>query len=435
MKLRINFTLKTGLSGEIPVLAILNYGYKEFDVNKEKNVYKPLKYYTGIKVTKSDWDEVLKLPIKKSLQTQLFQIEKQINDVYHALSVSGEVTPTNFKNGLDQKLKGKETETVKRIRIVDFIQSEILLDPQVKHGTREGYETLKNQLVRLEERLAKPVFTHEFNEDMYKQFIDVVRVRSKRINSVVSAYKLLSATLRRIAFKYKVKVFNFSLELPSSQKVRSSVNEKVYLNFEQIQLIINYEPPTARLQNIKLIMLTLLFTGTRYSDVFKVIPEYHHAKDGVSFHYARFVTQKNNKEVIVPILKPLADAIKANGGKTAEKIAEVTFNLGCKELIRLSGIKDEITLSYTDQFGQVKFETKKFYEFVSSHTGRRSFVTNLINQIPVTMLSKITTHELRESSVIFAYNKISLLDNAVQFVRELIRLQKVDKKYFTLRLV
>ncbi|MBI3239151.1 MAG: hypothetical protein HYZ43_09975, partial [Flavobacteriia bacterium] len=90
MKLRINFTLKTGLTGEIPVLAILNYGYKEFDVNKEKNVYKPLKYYTGIKVTKSDWDEVLKLPIKKSLQAQLLQIEKQINDVYHALSVNGD---------------------------------------------------------------------------------------------------------------------------------------------------------------------------------------------------------------------------------------------------------------------------------------------------------------------------------------------------------
>jgi hypothetical protein len=65
MKLKINFALKTGVSGEIPVLAILNYGYKEYDVTKQKNVYKPLKYYTGIKVTKSAWDTEQKLPTQK----------------------------------------------------------------------------------------------------------------------------------------------------------------------------------------------------------------------------------------------------------------------------------------------------------------------------------------------------------------------------------
>ena len=39
MKLKINFTLKTGAEGEIPVLAIMNFGYKEFDALKQTFVY------------------------------------------------------------------------------------------------------------------------------------------------------------------------------------------------------------------------------------------------------------------------------------------------------------------------------------------------------------------------------------------------------------
>lgn len=58
MKLKINFIFKIGVIGEIFVLVILNYGYKEYDVNKKKVVYKLLKYYIGIKCIKFEWDEV-----------------------------------------------------------------------------------------------------------------------------------------------------------------------------------------------------------------------------------------------------------------------------------------------------------------------------------------------------------------------------------------
>lgn len=436
MKLKINFALKTGVTGEIPVLAILNYGYKEFDVAKQKHIYKPLKYYTGIKVTNSNWNAQLKLPTLKSQLSELMNIEKQINDVFNALNVNGEITPTNLKNALDSKIKGVESESVKRIRIIDFIKTEIIDKTELNKGTRENYNTLRKQLVKLEKKMGKAVYTHEFDEQYYNTFIEQIREQNNRLNSVRNAYKSLRAVLRKIALKYKMKVFDLTLELPQSKKVSEIRKvDKVYLTYEQIQKLIKYEPENERYRNAKLIFLTLFFTGTRYSDVFKVQPEFHYSKNGIEFSYARFVTQKNNKEVIIPILKPLADAIKANGGKTAYRVHETQFNIDVKKIIELSGIKEEHTLSYTDSFGAVKFETKEFFKFVSSHTGRRSFVTNLINLIPVTILTKITSHELRDNSIIFSYNKISLLDNAVLFVRELMRLQETDKDHFTIKLV
>jgi hypothetical protein len=92
-------------------------------------------------------------------------------------------------------------------------------------------------------------------------------------------------------------------------------------------------------------------------------------------------------------------------------------------------------MSYTDAKGIKKFEEKPLYRFVSSHTGRRSFITNLINFVPVTVLSKITGHSLTNQNVIFGYNKISLIDNAVLFVKELKRVAFSNPKEFPIRLV
>jgi hypothetical protein len=166
-----------------------------------------------------------------------------------------------------------------------------------------------------------------------------------------------------------------------------------------------------------------------------VIPEHEYSKDGITFRYARFITQKKDTEVIIPILKPLSDALVENGGAIPYRYTEVGFNKNVKELIRLCKIEDEITLSYTDSRGKRQFESKPFNKFVSSHTGRRSFITNLINFIPVTILTKITAHKLNDNSIIFGYNKISLLDNAVLFIRELKRVQKDQKDHFKFELI
>jgi hypothetical protein len=62
MKLSINFSLKTGVNGQIPVLAIIRYAYKEFDITPPKDVYKPVIYHMGVKVEKNDWSTETRLP-------------------------------------------------------------------------------------------------------------------------------------------------------------------------------------------------------------------------------------------------------------------------------------------------------------------------------------------------------------------------------------
>jgi len=426
MKLKINFILKTGVQGEIPVLAIMNFGYKEFDAMKQTHVYKPLRYYSGIKVKKSDWDEIEKLPKNKNKRAVLLQLEKQATEIFNYLSANETVTPERLKQELDVKIKKKQEKAiVTRVRIVDFIQNEVLTEDGIKKGTKNCYQVLSNRITDFETKIGKQLYSSDLNEELYVSFMNTIRERCTRINAVTHYYKAFKAVLNRIARKYKVSVFNPTQELRASNKLKSVVEDKIYLEFAQIQEIIKYHPSTEELSNAKLILLTLLFTGCRYSDVHKIKPEYTYSKNGVTFQYARYLTTKTDTEIVVPILKPLQEAIDANGG-VAEPMAMQKFNSLARNIAESVGLKDDITLSHTNAYGKKELSTKKLFELVSSHIGRRSFVTNLMSYIPITVLSKITGHTNSAiesdfkglgSSEIFKYNKISLVDNAALLVK------------------
>lgn len=335
MKLKINFVLKTGMKGEIPIIALINFGYKEFDALKFKYVYKPLKYYTGIKVKRQDWNETLKLPSQKSKQNELLAVQKTIEDVFQYLQMKNMVSNEAIRNELDIQLKGKSDEVVTKVRLVDFIEQEFVNRESYSLKTKQRFVSFVKRLKDFEKDIRKPLYSNDMNEQLYAQYMEKRRVDLKKQNSLWLSFADFKTVMRRIAKTYNVDVFIPTVEIAPNDRVRFlKFEEKVYLNFEQIQKVIKYEPDSERMRDTKLIFLTLLFTGCRYSDVFKVKPEFSYSKDGVSFEYARFITQKCDVEVVIPILKPLKDAWEQSGGPIVHQYTEVAFNLNVKELIR-----------------------------------------------------------------------------------------------------
>ena len=436
MKLKISYSLKSGVNGEIPILVHLNFGYKEFDLLKKAFIYKPMRYYIGIKVMKSDWNETLKQPFNKTKISEILQIEEKIKDIFNYLKIRNEVTPDNFKRELDEKLKGKEnSKIINRVRIVDFIDTELVTSVSLKLSSRKAYKGLSNKLVEFEKKIGKPLYSNELDEDLYKMFMEEMKDQLNRINSVWAIQKVFKSTLFEISRRYKIKLFDPTQELSSKERVQFVSTDNIYLNYEQIKKIIDHEPSTESLKNTKLILLTLLFTGCRASDVHKIIPNHIYDKNGITFQYAHYFSQKTDTEIIVPILKPLADAFEKNGGNPAYEISQHKFNEYVKILIEECKLIEDITISFIDATGKKQFQTKKLFDFVSSHIGRRSFVTNLINHIPITILTKITGHTLKDKSIIFGYNKISLLDNAVLFRKQLKQAVDDNSDHFLFKLV
>jgi integrase len=436
IKLKINRVIKKYSSSEKQVILYINFGYKEFDAIRNKYSYKPLRYYPGIRIKNQDWNSELKEPSNRGQLKELLDIEKSVNDIFNYLSTSGiEITPERLKEELDVKFKGK-AEVSNIVGLVDYIQEVMLKESSSRSpDTLKNFNKLANKLVKFQESNGVVLTAQNFNEQLYLEFMKDVRKGLNRLNSVWGVNKDLKAVLNEISRKYKISVFNPSKDIANIDKVSNVTEEKIYLDFERIQQIIDYQPESEKLKNVKLILMTLLFTGCRYSDVFKIIPECTYDKDGTKFRYARLISQKGSQEMVIPILDPLEKAYAENNGELPYLISDVKFNKYVKDLVEEAELTDEVRLSFTNSKGKKEFEIKNFNQFVSSHIGRRSFITNLINHIPVTILSKITGHSLTNKNVIFGYNKISLLDNAVLFVKELDRMHEIYPKDFPIRLV
>lgn len=425
------------------VIAVLNFGYKEYDVLKKKNVYKPLRYFIGIRVPSNEWNITDKLPYSVEKRREIESIGQQISDIFNYLKFQGNITPELLKAELDEKLKGKtEAKIVKKVRIVDFIRNEILPSKDLKESSKSPYRNVANKLDEFENFTGKPLYTNDLDEQLYKLFMDRVKLKLTRINAVWAINKVMTATLNEIARRYKIDVFKPAEQLAKKDKVHQVTADKVYLNFEQIKKVLEFDPQTEKLRNAKLILITLLFTGCRHSDVHKILPDNLYEKNDIQFFYSRYFTDKTDTEIIVPILKPLEEAIEANGGKVAYKISQQKFNEYAKELLQACGLDEPVTITYTDKNGKKQFETKALYQFVSSHIGRRSLVTNLLNHISTPVLSKITGHSVKESvisvkdnSAFWDYNKIALIDNAVLFRKQLKRAAEDDPGHFPFELV
>lgn len=442
MKLTINFKLKSGKEKTRPLLAILSFGYKEYDLIKEEWEYKPVSYYTTVKYRTDEWDCKNKRPYSEIKYGELLQLAKKIEDVFNYLSLdndviqSGGITPIILKNTLDEKLKGKSSaKNVSKVRLVDFIDKEILASDEFKPDTKANYTTLKNKLIAFEKSIGKELYTNDLNVEMYALLKAHGTKKMKKNNAVWTFQKDFVSTLNKIREKYKMTVFNPSTEVPSKAITKLNEPDAVYFTYEQVKAIIKHKPESELLKNVKLILLTLIFTGCRESDVFKIKPSEIYSKKGDTFRYARILTKKGGVEMIVPILKPLEDAIEENGGQPATKMSRTDFNREVKNLVKDCGLTDEVTNTFINKKGVKEFQVKKFYDFVSSHTGRRSFITNLINFIPLPVLSKMTGHTTKDKGVIFGYNKISLIDNAVLFRKLLKTMTKDYPDHFVIRLI
>ncbi len=145
------------------------------------------------------------------------------------------------------------------------------------------------------------------------------------------------------------------------------------------------------------------FTGLRFCDYSQLKTE--NVKDG-NFYVN---TKKTNQSVVIPVhwvVKEILDL----GYDYDKKVPANTFNVIIKNLARLAEINDVVSLRRSVG-GKVTVVTKPKYEFVCSHTARRSFATNAYKSgIPAISIMKITGH--RQESCFLRYIKISEEENA-----------------------
>jgi integrase len=102
---------------------------------------------------------------------------------------------------------------------------------------------------------------------------------------------------------------------------------------------------------------------------------------------------KSDKWVIIPLRKEALEIIKTNADKGFPILTNAEFNRHIKNLGKMAGVSDQISCSHKKGTKDI-VEVKPKYEWITSHTCRRSFCTNeFLAGTPPELIMKISGHK------------------------------------------
>jgi integrase len=137
--------------------------------------------------------------------------------------------------------------------------------------------------------------------------------------------------------------------------------------------------------------LLLAWTGCRFSDLEKVVKT--DIKDG----FITFRQQKTKHKVTIPLHPVVLDILEKYNYDLPPVITNQRFNEYIKDAAKMAEIN---AVETTTKTAGGKLTTEKFekWEQISSHTGRRSFCTNMYKRgLQTLMIMSISGHRTEKS--------------------------------------
>lgn len=179
--------------------------------------------------------------------------------------------------------------------------------------------------------------------------------------------------------------------------------DNIYLNEEELQLIHDAELPP-HLDRVRDCFLLLAWTGCRYSDLQQI------DKSNIKGEVLSFRQHKTNNRVAIPIHPVVREIFEKYNYELPNEISNQKFNDYLKDVARLSGITSTETKTRTEG-GKLTTTRSEKWQLVTSHTGRRSFATNMYKRgLPSIMIMSITGH--KTESAFLKYIKVRQEEHA-----------------------
>jgi integrase len=181
----------------------------------------------------------------------------------------------------------------------------------------------------------------------------------------------------------------------TNRKFRSnnSLADTIYLTQIEIDEILKLDlSNSVKLEKVRDMFVIGCHTGLRFSDIVNIRPE--NINDGL----IELTQMKTKEQVAIPMTK-VAEMLLSKYNYTIPKISNQKFNDYLYEVVKqCEGLHIEVT-KIAIQGGKKIEINKPKYEFVSSHTARRSFATNeyKLRNLTTREIMSITGHKTEKS--------------------------------------
>lgn len=291
----------------------------------------------------------------------------------------------------------------------------------VKEGTLKEYRTVFKGLEDFEKHKGTKLILREMDGKFLDQF-EVFLSRKKNTNDG-DKEGLLNDTIHKYISTLKVFLkwcndndYLVHPDVFKTQKTnfkKKAYNEIIALSESEIQKLMNHDlSDRPSLERVRDLFCLLCYTGQRFEDLINFDP-----KD-IKNNAWNFISVKVKKRVIVPFEGYIAPAkdILERIGYFVPKISNQKFNEYIKTVGKLAGMDEIIKITRYSGKQKLVIEKRK-YDFLSSHVGRRSMVTNLLSRnVPITLVQKLTAHsDIRTLMKYESANTDSLIDALNKF--------------------
>ena len=291
----------------------------------------------------------------------------------------------------------------------------------VKEGTLKEYRTVFKGLEDFEKHKGTKLILREMDGKFLDQF-EVFLSRKKNTNDG-DKEGLLNDTIHKYISTLKVFLkwcndndYLVHPDVFKTQKTnfkKKAYNEIIALSESEIQKLMNHDlSDRPSLERVRDLFCLLCYTGQRFEGLINFDP-----KD-IKNNAWDFISVKVKKRVIVPFEGYIAPAkdILERIGYSVPKISNQKFNEYIKTVGKLAGMDEIIKITRYSGKQKLVIEKRK-YDFLSSHVGRRSMVTNLLSRnVPITLVQKLTAHsDIRTLMKYESANTDSLIDALNKF--------------------
>ena len=372
---------------------------------------KQIKFSTGLKVYPSQWNKRMQMA---SIAPCLTPLDNKNNELLNTKILSYRARLERFKMHvseswsdidnpellLRQYLAGENTHNSKcqHKNIIEQMKRVIMTVKHIKPSTRDAYLVE----ISLTSESSFPAFLkhiHRTNLDFteinhtllkrYETFLFGIVMKSGKPIMSHTVRNKLSKLLAILSHCANQGLYDSSL-IDLYKKPRKEVADLgIFLTEDEVERIYHMNNLPNRLQLARDILVFLCLTGQRFSDLQAM------NENGILIHTEfgdsiRYVSTKENNEVIAPLLGHAKEIFQKYGCVPTGNFVSILTAI--KEVGRLAGINRTI-LRKEVRGGQVIVKQKKAYELIGTHTGRRTFINNmLLKKYPSYLIMKVTGH-------------------------------------------
>jgi len=358
------------------------------------------KFSTGLKVNPKKWNSESQRIIRSEGSDEANNALKRMGNELEAIHLraisAGRVVNSEYLKSELLKFLNKDQQTNKGFfNYLDeyYNLKQGLLSPNYL----KKVNSLKNSLLEFQRNTRYKITFESINLEFYDKFTKYLRGDRKKLigEKVVTYHGMLNnsigsniSILKTFLVWAMERGYNTNATFKDKKfKSFKGENDIIHLTQEELERLFEFDlSGDKRLEGVRDSFCFSCYTGLRYSDLSKV------NRKNVKGDLIKLVTQKSSDKLEI-VLNDFALEILERNDYKLTVISNQKTNDYLKELAKMAAINEPIMVTKFRGAERIEIERPK-HDFISTHTGRRTFVTiSLEKGMRAEVVMKTTGHK------------------------------------------